>query len=49
MMTLSKKKKENTKFSYTLKNTELQLIDSIKYLGVTITSNLHWGKNIEEV
>ena len=48
MMRLSKKK-ENIEFSYTLKNTELEFLYSIKYLGVTITSNLHWGKHIEEV
>ena len=43
------KKKEPIEFSYTLKNTELQFLDSIKYLGVTTTCNVHWGKHIEEV
>ena len=48
MMTLSKKKK-SIHHAYTLKGTELVFLDSIKYLGVNITSSLHWGKHIEEV
>ncbi|CAC5410790.1 unnamed protein product [Mytilus coruscus] len=48
MMTLSRKKKI-TSFKYTLKNTELQFLTSIKYLGVNITNDLHWGKHTEEI
>ena len=48
MMTLSCKKKI-TSFKYTLKNTELQFLTSIKYLGVNITNDLHLRKNIEEL
>ena len=36
-------------FKYRLKGEDLVFLDSIKYLGVTITNNLHWGKHIEEV
>ena len=48
MMSLSRKK-SNVKFDYTLKDTKLIFLQSIKYLGVNITSNLHWGKHIEEI
>ena len=47
MMTLSRKKK-NVTFNYTLKNTTLEFLTSIKYLGVHISNDLHWGKHIEE-
>ena len=42
VMRLSRKKK-NIEFKYTLKGTELELLSSIKYLGVTITNNLLVG------
>ena len=45
IMRLSRKQ-NNIDFKYTLKGTtELEQLDSIKYLGVNITSNLHWGKH----
>lgn len=39
MMTLSRKKK-NIVFNYTLKNTRLEFLKTIKYLGVNITNDL---------
>ena len=48
VMRLSRKKK-NIEFKYTLKGTELELLSSIKYLGVTITNNLHWEKHINDI
>ena len=48
MLRLSRKKR-NIMFDYTLKDTKLEFLTSIKYLGVHITDDLHWGKHIEEV
>ena len=48
MMRLSGKK-NNIDFKYTLKGIELEYLDAIKYLGVNITNNLHWGKHIDEI
>ena len=48
LMTLSRKKK-TIEYKYTLKGTELEFLTSIKYLGVNITNDLHWGKHIEEI
>ena len=47
IMRLSRKRKI-INYDYTLKGTKLEMLDSIKYLGVNITSNLHWGKHVEE-
>ena len=48
IMRLSRKK-NNIDFKYTLKGTELEQVDSIKYLGVNISNNLHWEKHIDEI
>ena len=48
IMRLSRKR-NNIDFKYTSKGTELEQLDSIKYLGVNITSNLHWGKHVDEI
>ena len=48
IMTLSKKR-SGIEFSYKLRGEQLVFLDSIKYLGVTITNNLHWGKHIDEI
>ena len=48
MMTLSRKK-NTISFNYLLKGTRLEFLSSIKYLGVTITNDLHWGKHIDEI
>jgi hypothetical protein len=43
------RKKKNITLNYTLKNTTLEFLTSIKYLGVHINNDLHWGKHIEEI
>ena len=35
--------------SYTLEGTVLENVESIQYLGVTITSNLKWNSHIRNV
>ena len=48
MMTLSRKR-SRIEYNYKLKGEDLVFLDSIKYLGATITNNLHWGKHIDEI
>ena len=43
------RKRNDIDFKYTLKATELEQLDSTKYLGVNITSNLHWGRHVDEI
>ena len=38
-----------TLFKYTLNGANLTRVDSIKYLGVTITKDLNWSKHIQSV
>ena len=35
--------------SYTLESTDLEIVDSIKYLGVTITHDLRWNTRISDM
>ena len=35
--------------SYTLEGTDLENVESIKYLGVTITSDLSWNTHVSNV
>ena len=46
-----KKKKTDKKIhaSYTLGGTNLENVESIKYLGVTITSDLRWNTHVSNV
>ena len=47
----SKEKKRINKIhaSYTLEGTDLENVESIKYLGVTITSDLKWNTHVSNV
>ena len=48
MMTLTRKR-SRVEYNYKLRGEQLVFLDSIKYLGVTITDNLHWGKHIDQM
>ena len=48
MMQLTKKHNK-IDASYTLESTGLENVESIKYLGVTITSDLKWNSHIRIV
>ena len=48
MMELTKKHNK-IQASYTLDGTVLENVESIKYLGVTITSDLKWNSHIRNV
>ena len=48
MMQLTKKHNK-IQASYTLEGTVLENVESIKYLGVTITSYLKWNSHIRNV
>lgn len=43
------RKKEPLNFTYKLINTSLERVDSVKYLGVTITRSLKWDVHINNV
>ena len=44
-----KKAKQNPGFVYNIEGTVLENVESIKYLGVTITSDLKWNSHIRNV
>ena len=46
MMQLTNKQANKTEASYTLEGTVLENVDSINYLGVTITNDLKWNTHI---
>ena len=48
MMQLTKKHNK-INASYTLEGTVIENVESIKYLGVTITSDLKWNSHIRNV
>ena len=48
MMRLSRKR-NIIEYKYKLKGIELEYLDSIKYLGVNIKNNLHWGEHIDSI
>ena len=49
MMQLTRKRIKKTHASSTLEGTDLENVESIKYLGVTITSGLRWNTHVSNV
>ena len=49
MMHLTRKRIKKIHASYTLEGTNLENVESIKYLGVTITSDLRWNTHVSNV
>ena len=49
MMQLTRKRIKKIHASYTLEGTDLENVDSIKYHGVTITSDLRWNTRVSNV
>ena len=49
MMQLTRKRIKKIHASYTLEVTNLENVESIKYLGVTITSDLRWNTHVSNV
>jgi hypothetical protein len=49
VMTISRKKQEIKDPKFLFFDTELTETDRLKFLGVTITSNLNWSKHIDSI
>ena len=49
MMQITRKRVKKIHVSYTLERTVLENVESIKYLGVTITKDLRWSTHISNI
>ena len=49
MMQLTRKRIKKIHASYTLEGNDLENVESIKYLGVKITSDLRWNTHVSNV
>ena len=49
MMQITKKRVKKIHASYTLEGTVLENVESIKYLGVTMTNDLQWNTHISNI
>ena len=49
MMQLTNKRSSKIQANYTLEGTVLENVESIKYLGVTITNDLKWNTHMSNV
>ena len=49
MMQLTRKRIKKIQASYTLEGTDLENVESIEYLGVTITNDLRWNTHVSNV
>ena len=49
MMQLTRKRIKKSHASYTLEGADIENVESIKYLGVTITSDLRWNTQVSNV
>ena len=49
MMQITRKRFKKIHASYTLEGTVLENVESIKYLGVTITNDLRWKTHVSNI
>ena len=49
MMQITRKRIKKIHASYTLERTVLENVESIKYLGVTITNDLRWNTHVSNI
>ena len=49
MLQLKRKRFKKIHASYTLEGTDLENVESIKYLGIIITSDLRWNTHVSNV